>query len=182
MPELAAGDIGVVAKLAHTATGDTLCAKERQFTLPANRVPEPGVQHGGAARHRRRPSISSARASSGWSKRTRACGSRATPAPAEIILSGLGDAHLDVTVERLKRKFNVDVELALPRVPYRETIAQEGDGGLHPQEADRRPRPVRARRDRSEPAAARLRAAVHREGGRWRGAEGVHPGGREGHP
>jgi len=44
---------------------------------------------------------------------------------AETILSGLGDAHLDVTIERLKRKFNVDVELSLPRVPYRETIAKK---------------------------------------------------------
>jgi elongation factor G len=43
----------------------------------------------------------------------------------EMILSGLGDAHLDVTVERLRRKFNVDVELSLPRVPYRETVAKK---------------------------------------------------------
>ena len=43
-----------------------------------------------------------------------------------MILAGLGDAHLDVTIERLKRKFNVDVELNLPRVPYRETVAKKG--------------------------------------------------------
>jgi elongation factor G len=47
------------------------------------------------------------------------------PGTGELILSGLGDAHLDVTVERLKRKFNVEVELALPRVPYRETVTKK---------------------------------------------------------
>ena len=47
-------------------------------------------------------------------------------ASGEVILSGLGDAHLEVTIERLKRKFNVDVELALPRVPYRETVSKKG--------------------------------------------------------
>jgi elongation factor G len=43
----------------------------------------------------------------------------------EVVLAGLGEAHLDVTIERLKRKFNVDVELSLPRVPYRETVARK---------------------------------------------------------
>ncbi|MCC6418559.1 MAG: elongation factor G, partial [Gemmataceae bacterium] len=43
----------------------------------------------------------------------------------EVILEGLGDAHLEVTVERLRRKFNVEVELSLPRVPYRETVAKK---------------------------------------------------------
>jgi elongation factor G len=44
----------------------------------------------------------------------------------EIILAGLGEAHLEVTVERLHRKFNVDVELTVPRVPYRESIGKKG--------------------------------------------------------
>jgi elongation factor G len=42
----------------------------------------------------------------------------------EVIISGLGDAHLDVTIERLRRKFNIDVELSVPTVPYRETVAK----------------------------------------------------------
>jgi elongation factor G len=42
-----------------------------------------------------------------------------------MILSGLGEAHLDVTVERLRRKFNVEVELTVPRVPYLETIGKK---------------------------------------------------------
>ena len=44
------------------------------------------------------------------------------PQTHEIILSGTGQMHIEVTVEKLKRKFNVDVELTAPKVPYKETI------------------------------------------------------------
>ena len=123
--ELAAGDIGVVAKLAHSETGDTLCLKERPFTLPGITFPNPvysmavkptskaGVDKLG-------PSLQRLLEEDRGLQLTR------DAASGEVILSGLGDAHLEVTVERLKRKFNVEVELALPRVPYRETVAKKG--------------------------------------------------------
>jgi elongation factor G len=121
--QLAAGDIGVVAKLTVTATGDTLAAKEQPYTLPEISFPSPvysmavkpaskaGVDKLGPSLQRlteEDPGLRLSRDDSG-----------------EIILAGLGDAHLEVTVERLKRKFNVDVELALPRVGYRETVAKK---------------------------------------------------------
>ena len=125
VPQLQAGDIGVVAKLVATTTGDTLCAKDHPYTLPEITFPNPvytmavkpaskaGVDKLGPSLQRlveEDPGLRLGRdASSG-----------------EVILSGLGDAHLEVTVERLKRKFNIDVELALPRVPYRETVGKKG--------------------------------------------------------
>lgn len=123
--ELPAGDIGVVAKLAHTATGDTLCTKENAVQLPPIVFPNPvysmavkptskaGVDKLG-------PSLQRLLEEDPGLHLTR------DPASAETILAGLGDAHLDVTIERLRRKFNIDVELALPRVPYRETISKHG--------------------------------------------------------
>jgi elongation factor G len=47
------------------------------------------------------------------------------PETAEMILSGLGESHIDVAAEKMQRKFNVGVEVKLPRVPYRETVTQK---------------------------------------------------------
>jgi elongation factor G len=125
VPELHAGDIGVVAKLAHTETGDTLCAKELAAKFEPIEFPNPvfsmavkptskgAVDKLGTSLQRlveEDPGLQLTRDAS----------------TAEIILAGLGDAHLDVTIERLKRKFNIDVELSLPRVPYRETVSKKG--------------------------------------------------------
>ena len=122
--QLCAGDIGVVAKLVHTSTGDTLCAKEKQYTLPEITFPSPvysmavhptskaGVDKLGPSLQRlveEDPGLQLSR----------------DPGSGEVILAGLGDAHLDVTVERLRRKFNVEVDLALPRVAYRETVGKK---------------------------------------------------------
>jgi elongation factor G len=125
VPTLAAGDIGVVPKLTHTETGDTLCSKEQQFTLPAITFPNPVYSMAvkpvsKASVDKLGPSLQRLLEEDPGLQLTR------DAASGEVILSGLGDAHLEVTIERLKRKFNVDVELALPRVPYRETISKKG--------------------------------------------------------
>ena len=46
------------------------------------------------------------------------------PETKQILLSGLGQVHIEVTTERLKRKFNVEVQLDKPKVPYKETITK----------------------------------------------------------
>ncbi|HET7737970.1 MAG TPA: elongation factor G [Tepidiformaceae bacterium] len=125
VPQLAAGDIGVVAKLAQTATGDTLCAKERQFQFAPIRFPNPvhsmAVHPASkAAVDKLGPSLQRLVEEDPGLRLTR------DEATGEMILSGLGDAHLDVTIERLRRKFNVEVELSVPTVPYRETVSKAG--------------------------------------------------------
>jgi len=127
VPELRAGDIGVVAKLAATATGDTLCAREQQFTLPEIQFPSPVYSQSvhptsKAGVDKLGPSLQRLVEEDPGLRLSR------DPSTGEVILAGLGDAHLDVTVERLKRKFGVEVELSLPRVPYRETIAKKASG------------------------------------------------------
>ncbi len=122
--KLAAGDIGAVAKLAQTATGDTLCSKENQFTLPAIAFPNP--VHSMAVRPASKASVDKLGPSlQRLVEEDPGLRLSRDPSTSEVILSGLGDAHLDVTIERLKRKFNVDVELSLPRVPYRETVGKK---------------------------------------------------------
>jgi elongation factor G len=124
VPELRAGDVGVVAKLAHTDTGDTLAAKELGAQFPPIQFPNPVFSMAV------RPTAKAAVDKLGTSLQRLVeedPGLQLTrdPGTGEIILAGLGDAHLEVTIERLKRKFNVDVELTLPRVPYRETVSKK---------------------------------------------------------
>ena len=124
VPELAAGDIGVVAKLAHTATGDTLAAKEAPVQLPPIAFPNP--VHSMAVKPASKASVDKLGPSLQRLVEEDPASHPRDESSGEILLAGLGDAHLDVTIERLKRKFNVDVELSVPTVPYRETVAKKG--------------------------------------------------------
>ena len=124
VPKLAAGDIGVVAKLAHTATGDTLAPREHPVVIPPIEFPSPvfsmAVRPASkAAVDKLGPSLQRLIEEDPGLRLTR------DQASGEVILSGLGDAHIDVTIERLRRKFNIDVELSLPRVPYLETVTKK---------------------------------------------------------
>ena len=62
----------------------------------------------------------------------------------QTILKGMGELHLDIKVDILKRTYKVEANIGAPQVAYREKITRPVDRRLHPQEADRRHRPVRA--------------------------------------
>lgn len=124
VPCIAAGDIGAVAKLASTNTGDTLCSPARPVVLPGVSYEEPSLSMAVYAKNKgdeekiafglgrlmeEDPTIS-------------VVNNQETH---EMILSGLGEQHLDVVVSKLKSKFGVDVKLEAPRVPYRETIRKK---------------------------------------------------------
>jgi elongation factor G len=120
-----AGDIGAVAKLAETSTGDTLCLRERPFVLPGISFPEPAFS--GAVSPKTKADLD--KMGSALSRiveedpTLRVTRNQDT---AETVLSGLGDSHVEVTVEKIRRKFGVDLELATPKVPYKETITADG--------------------------------------------------------
>ena len=122
---VAAGDIGAVAKLAETSTGDTLCSRERPIVLPSISFPEPAFS--GAVSPKTKVDLD--KMGSALSRiveedpTLRVTRNQDT---AETILSGLGDSHVEVTVEKIRRKFGVDLELATPKVPYKETVTAGG--------------------------------------------------------
>jgi elongation factor G len=122
-PRVDDGDIGAVAKLNVTVTGDTLGAQDKPVKIMPITFPKPIFS---VAVH---PKTKADLDKMGTSL-TRLTEEDPTlhvhrdPDTAETILSGMGDTQVDVAAEKMHRKFSVGVELAPPRVPYRETITR----------------------------------------------------------
>ncbi len=121
VPELAAGDLGVVTKLKDTLTGDSLSDKSAPQQWPAVHVPEPAIAFAIVAKTRNDedrlgnaihkvleedPSLRFFR----------------DPQTKEFLLAGNGQQHVEVIVNRLRKRYHVDIELRAPKIPYRETI------------------------------------------------------------
>lgn len=121
---IGAGDIGAVAKLQGTMTGDTLCAANRKIKLqgieyptpsysmaiyPKNKGDEDKVAQGLAKLADEDPTIKF-----GMNNETH-----------QMIVSGMGEQHLDVIVSKMKSKFGIEVLLKTPKVAYRETIRKK---------------------------------------------------------
>ena len=122
MPQAGPGDIVAVAKLASTQIGDTLVADRAQTTsLPPLQFPEPSLQvsiepESKADLDKLGQALSRMLEEEPCARVHREDGT------GETILTAMGDAHVDVLVDRLKRKFGASVRTGSPRVPYRETI------------------------------------------------------------
>jgi elongation factor G len=126
VPSLNAGDIGAVVKLKDTHTGNTLCSPKRLVSLPKVDYPQPNIHaslksnvkgeedkiaSGLAALHHEDPTFLYAVDSE----------------LRQTIVSAQGELHLEVIADRLRRRYNVHVDLSEPRVRYRETIKARGD-------------------------------------------------------
>ena len=126
VPELRGGDIGAVVKLKDTHTGNTLGSSSRPVRLPKVQYPRPTIHAalvssvkgeedkvaaGLAALHEEDPTFLH----------------RVDSELHQTIISAQGELHLEVVIDRLRRRFNVHVELGEPRIPFRETIAAPAD-------------------------------------------------------
>ena len=119
--EVPAGDIGAVAKLADAATGDTLTDKDKAVVLPAIEFPKPAI----AMALQPKSKADEDKLGSALARLVEEDHTLATQRANEMhqtILSGMGESHLEIVADRLKRKFGVEVTLSLPRVAYRETV------------------------------------------------------------
>lgn len=119
--QIIAGDIGAVAKLAVTATGDTLGDKNNPIVFPPIEFPEPVISFAVEPKSKGDEEKVSAGLARFLEEDPTFRVERNTETK-QIIISGMGDMHLDVIVERLSKKFGVDVNLKTPKVPYKETI------------------------------------------------------------
>jgi elongation factor G len=121
VPAVGAGDIGVVAKLAETSTGDTLTQKDHVVVLEPVRFPEPA--YSAAIQPKTKTDLEKMSPSlARMTEEDPTLSVHRDSATGEMILSGLGESHLEIACERMQRKFGVNVTLSQPRVPYRETL------------------------------------------------------------
>lgn len=121
VPALVAGDLGAVAKLQVTGTGDSLSRKDRPIQLKRPTFPEPTL------------TLALVPKAKGDEERIAAGLARMqdedvtfamtkSPESGELLVSGMGELQLEIVTTRLKSQFNVDVDLVPPKIPYRETI------------------------------------------------------------
>jgi len=119
--EVPAGDIGVVAKLKSTTTGDTLTEPNSGVRFGPIPFPKPVLAKAMVPKTRAdEEKISNALAR--LAEEDPSLGIERDAQTHELLVSGLGQEHLDVIIERLRRRFSVDVDTKPPKVPYRETI------------------------------------------------------------
>ncbi len=123
--EIPAGDIGAVAKLSNTHTGDTLTGnKEGTTSLEPINFPQPAYTVAVFPKSQADlDKMSNALARVAEEDRTLRV-SR-DPETSDVLLSGMGESHLQIVVEGIKRKYGVDLEIREPRVSYRETIRKK---------------------------------------------------------
>jgi elongation factor G len=118
---LGAGEIGVVSKLKETLTGDTLTEEANAFLLARIAFPEPAISYAIQPKTRGdEDKISNALARMAEEDPT--VKYHYDPETKQLLVSGVGQLHVEVIVERMKRKYNVDVALLPPRIPYKETV------------------------------------------------------------
>ncbi|MBN1248756.1 MAG: elongation factor G [Anaerolineae bacterium] len=122
---LHAGDIGAVTKVEEAQTGDTFCTKQTTLVLQGPHFPEPLYSVAISP-------VSKADTAKMGTTLSRICEEDPTmewhqdPTTGETILSGMGDAHVETAVRRMKSRFKVDLSSKTPKVPYKETVTGEG--------------------------------------------------------
>ncbi len=121
-----AGDIAAVAKLKDTHTNNTLCDPTKIVTLPA--ISYPGINMKAAIRCRSKDDEE--KLSVGLStirEEDPTFSFKVDPELHQMVISGQGELHLEICVEKLRHRFGLDVETFQPRIAYRETIKTKGD-------------------------------------------------------
>jgi elongation factor G len=122
VPEIKAGDLGAVAKLKESLTSDLLADKSCGFRVAPIKFPDAVISYAIEPKSRgdeEKISTSLHR----LQEEDPTLSYNRDPQTKELLLSGQGQSHIEVAVAKLKRRFGVEVNLKLPRIPYRETIA-----------------------------------------------------------
>jgi len=121
IPQLRAGDIGAVAKLSITSTGDTLCGRDKPLKITPVVFPEPIFSQ--SVHPKTKADVDKlGTALTRLVEEDPTLQVRKEADTGETILSGMGDTQVEVAAEKMLRKFGISVELKTPKVPYKETI------------------------------------------------------------
>ncbi len=177
--ELHAGDIGAVAKLKDTLTGDTLGDKSAPIQYPRVNLPEPAITFAIEPKSRADedklgPGIHKLMEEDAMLRFFR------DPQTKEFLIAGTGQQHIEVVVSKMKKRYHTEVVLKAPKVPYRETIRGKADVQGKHKKADRRTRPVRRLQNQDGAAAARRRVRIRQRHFRRRHSQELHSRHRKG--
>ncbi|MCU1258435.1 MAG: translation elongation factor 2, partial [Bryobacterales bacterium] len=126
VPELHAGDIGAVAKLRDTLTGDTLADKNSTISYPRPQVSEPSIAFAIEAKSRQ-DEDRMGQALHKLMEEDQSLRFYRDPQTKDFLVAGCGQQHVEIAVSRLKKRYHVDVTLKAPKIPYRETIRGTAD-------------------------------------------------------
>lgn len=121
--ELRAGDIGAIIGLKGSVTGDTLCDEEAPIVLEQITFAEPVVSQAVEPKSKD-DSEKLGLALGRLAREDPTFNVESNQETGQTIISGMGELHLEIIVDRLKREFNVDVQVGKPQVAYRETIKE----------------------------------------------------------
>jgi elongation factor G len=120
---LVAGDIGAVAKLSAASTGDTLANKDRPLTLPGVEFPNPCMS--AAVLPKTKADLDKLGSSlARIAEEDPSLRVYRDADTSETVISGMGEAHLDVVAEKMQRKFGVGILVQIPKIAYKETITR----------------------------------------------------------
>ena len=177
--EAFAGDIVALAGLKEVRTGDTLCDPQKPVILEKMEFPDPVIEI-----------AIEPKSKADQEKLGVALAKLVAEDPSfrvhtdqesgQTIIKGMGELHLDIKVDILKRTYKVDANIGAPQVAYREKITRPATVDYTHKKQTGGSRPVRAHQDRRRAERARRGLRVRERGRRRLGAEGIHPGRREG--
>ena len=143
-----AGDIAACVGLKSVTTGDTLCDEEKPIVLESIEFPAPvisvAIEPKTKADQDKLGNALQRLAQEDPTFRV-----HTDPDTGQTLISGMGELHLEIIVDRMMREFGVQASVGRPQVAYRETIRKTRPGRRQVHPADRRPRPVRPLQDRS---------------------------------
>ena len=123
---LHAGDIGAVVGLKSTITGDTLCEVGKTIVLEKMEFPAPVIEEAVEPKTKADQEKMNI-ALQKLAEEDPTFRVRTNPETGQTLIAGVGELHLDIIVDRMKREFNVQVNVGAPQVEYRETIRQQGE-------------------------------------------------------
>ena len=124
--ELHAGDIGAVVGLKNTTTGDTLCDEKNKVILEKMEFPDPVIEEAVEPKTKADQEKMSI-ALQKLAEEDPTFRVRTNAETGQTIIAGVGELHLDIIVDRMRREFNVQVNVGAPQVEYRETIKSTAD-------------------------------------------------------
>ena len=144
--EVYAGDIAAAVGLKSVSTGDTICDEKKPVVLESMDFPEPVI----SLAIEPKTKADQEKLGTGLQKLMAEDPTfrvNTDTQTGQTIIRGMGELHLEIIVDRLKREFNVEASVGKPQVAYKETLTRPADGEMKYAQADRWARPVRPRQD-----------------------------------